>query len=70
MKPNAPTKRPCPRSGVQTVDTPAVIKDPVPKDRKKGTQGMTPYITPDGSVLSPVNFLVGSHHRGMVSKAP
>ncbi len=48
-------KRPCPRSGVQSLDTPAVIQDPVPKDRKKGTQGMTPYITPDGAVPSPVN---------------
>ncbi len=49
------TKRPRPRSGVQSLDTPAVIQDPVLKDRKKGTQGMTPYITPDGAVPSPVN---------------
>ncbi len=49
------TKRPRPRSGVQSLDTPAVIQDPVPKDRKKGTQGMTPYIMPDGAVPSPVN---------------
>ncbi len=55
MEPTAPMKRPHPRSGVQTVDTPAVIQDPVPKDRKKGTQGMTLYITPDGAVPSPVN---------------
>ncbi len=49
------TKRPRPHSGVQSLDTPAVIQDPVPKDRKKGTQGMTLYITPDGAVPSPVN---------------
>ncbi len=49
------TKRPHPRSGVQSLDTPAVIQDPVPKDHKKSTQGMTPYITPDGAVPSPVN---------------
>ena len=55
MEPIAPTKRPHPRSGVQIVDTPAVIQDPVPKDRKKGMQGMTPYITPDSAVPSPVN---------------
>ncbi len=55
MEPVAPTKCPRPRSGVQSLDTPAVIQDPVPKDRKKGTQGMTPYITPDGTVPSPVN---------------
>ncbi len=58
MEPNVSTKRPRPRSGIQTVDTPAVIQDPVPKDRKKGTQGMTPYITPDGSVPSPVNQMI------------
>ncbi len=40
---------------VLTLSTPAVIQDPVPKDRKKGTQGMMPYITPDGAVPSPVN---------------
>ena len=55
MGPTAPTKCPRPHSGVQAVDTPAVIQDPVPKDHKKGTQGMTPYITPDGAVPSPVN---------------
>ena len=55
MEPVAPTKRPRPCSGVQILDTPAVIQDPVPKDCKKGTQGMTPYITPDGAVPSPVN---------------
>ena len=55
MEPIAPTKRPHPHSGVQIVDTPAVIQDPVPKDRKKGTQGMMPYIMPDGAVPSPVN---------------
>ncbi len=55
MEPTAPMKHSRPRSGVQTVDTPAVIQDPVPKDRKKGMQGMTPYITPDGAVPSPVN---------------
>ncbi len=49
------TKRPCPHSGVQSLDTPTVIQDPVPKDHKKGTQGMMPYITPDGAVPSPVN---------------
>ncbi len=49
------TKRPRPCSGVQSLDTSAVIQDPVPKDRKKGTQGMMPYITPDGAVPSPVN---------------
>ncbi len=54
MEPVA-TKRPRPRTGVQSLDTPAVIQDPVPKDHKKGTQGMTPYITPDGAVPSPVN---------------
>ncbi len=54
MEPVA-TKRLRPRSGVQSLDTPAVIQDPVPKDRKKGTQGMMPYITPDGAVPSPVN---------------
>ncbi len=58
MEPVAPTKRPRPRSGVQSLDTPAVIQDPVPKDRKKGTQGMTPYITPDGAVPSPVNQMI------------
>ncbi len=45
--------RPC--SGVQSLDTPAIIQDPTPKDHKKNTQGMTPYITPDGVVPSPVN---------------
>ncbi len=55
MEPIAPTKRPCPHSGVQTVDTPAVIQDHIPKDHKKGTQGMMPYITPDSAVPSPVN---------------
>ncbi len=55
MEPVAPTKRPRPRSGVQSLDTPAVIQDPVPKDCKKGTQGMMPYIMPDGAVPSPVN---------------
>ncbi len=54
MEPVA-TKCPHSRSGVQSLDTPAVIQDPIPKDRKKGTQGMTPYITPDGVVPSPVN---------------
>ncbi len=49
------TKHPHPHSGVQGLDTPAVIQDPIPKDRKKGTQGMTPYIMPDGAVPSPVN---------------
>ncbi len=49
------TKRPHPHSGVQSLDTPAIIQDPVPKDRKKGTQGMTLYITPDGAVPSPVS---------------
>ncbi len=49
------TKCPRPHSGVQGLDTPAVIQDPVPKDHKKGTQGMTPYIMPDGAVPSPVN---------------
>ncbi len=49
------TKHPRPRSGVQSLDTPAVIQDPIPKDRKKGTQGMMLYITPDGAVPSPVN---------------
>ena len=58
MEPIAPTKCPCPRSGVQIMDTPAVIQDPVPKDRKKGTQGMTPYITPDGALPSPVNQMI------------
>ncbi len=37
------------------MDTPAVIQDPIPKDHKKGTQGMMLYITPDGAVPSPVN---------------
>ncbi len=49
------TKRPRPCSGVQSLDTPAVIQDPIPRDHKKNTQGMTPYITPDGAVPSPVN---------------
>ncbi len=49
------TKHPRPHSGVQSLDTPVVIQDPVPKDRKKGTQGMTLYITPDSVVPSPVN---------------
>ncbi len=55
MEPTAPTKCPRPCLGVQAVDTPTVIQDPVPKDCKKGTQGMMPYITPDGAVPSPVN---------------
>ena len=73
MEPTAPTKRPRPRSGVQTVDTPAVIQDPVPKDRKKGMQGMTPYITPDGAVPSPVNqtiFWLDSSTGGWYQKHP
>ncbi len=49
------TKRSRPRAGVQSLDTPAIIQDPTPKDRKKNTQGMTPYITLDGAVPSPVN---------------
>ncbi len=32
MEPASPTKCSCPCSGVQIVDTPAVIQDPVPKD--------------------------------------
>ncbi len=52
------TKRSRPCSGVQSLDTPAVIQDPIPKDRKKNTQGMTPYITPDGAVPSPVNQMI------------
>ncbi len=55
MEPTSPTKCPRPCSGVQIVDTPAVIQDPVPKDRKKGMQGMTLYITPNGAVPSPMN---------------
>ncbi len=55
MEPVAPTQCPRPHSGVQSLDTLAVIQDPVPKDRKKGTQGMMLYITPDGAVPSPVN---------------
>ncbi len=55
MEPTAPTKRLCPHLGVQAVDTPTVIQDPIPKDCKKGMQGMMPYITPDGAVPSPVN---------------
>ncbi len=73
MELTAPTKRPCPCSGVQTVDTPAVIQDPVPKDRKKGTQGMMPYITPDGAVPSPVNqtiFWLDPATRGWYQKHP
>ncbi len=58
MEPIAPTKHPRPHSGVQIVDTPAVIQDPIPKDRKKGMQGMMPYITPDGAVPSPVNQMI------------
>ncbi len=73
MEPNVPGKWTHSRVGIQAVDTPSMIQDPVPKDRKKGTQGMMPYITQDGSVPSLVNqtiFWLDPMTRGWYQKHP